>query len=85
MTPENGKHAKMIIKSVNPKHQKSVNRFLTWDQKYDQAVNENQQADRDDSPAQSRAYNRAADLWSALPKREQQNIVKHKPALKGCY
>lgn len=75
----------MSVKAVNEKHQSKVDRFLTWDQKYDQAVIVNNQNDRDDCPKQTRAYNKAADLWCGLPKREQQNLIKQIPSLKGCY
>lgn len=75
----------MLVKAINSKHQKTINSFLQWDRKYDNAVNENNRLNKDNSPKQCRAYSKAYDLWEQLPKREQQNIIKQMPQLKDCY
>lgn len=63
----------MTIVAINKKHQALINRFIKWDAKYNAIVNA---SDGDEGRAGEKAYNKAADIWHALPKREQANINK---------
>lgn len=60
--------------AFNSKWQATVNRFVKADIKYDGIVDANDAADRDGSPQQSSAYDRASELFHELPKREQQKL-----------
>lgn len=56
--------------AINPKYQKIVNRFIAANWKYDEMVD----AGTEDSIAGDKAYNKASELISYLPKREQENL-----------
>jgi hypothetical protein len=71
----------MLIRAINKKYQSKINRFLSWDGKYNDLVN----LDLEESRKGENAYDKANDLWLELPKREQNNIFKYVPELKGCY
>ena len=58
-----------VISAINKKHQATVNKFLSWDTKYNQHVN-----NQDAGPKQAFSYDKAAINWQELPKREQANI-----------
>ena len=71
-----------MIKSINKKHQAIVNRFVKWSLKYDAIVNETGDSG---STKQQNAWDKAAELWVELPKREQANLARQLPNVKGCY
>ena len=66
------------ITAINPKYQSMVKRFVKWDKKYNAIVDFNHANDLDESncPKQERAYEKAAEIFHDLPKREQANINK---------
>lgn len=72
----------MKIQAISKKYQAVVNRFADWNAKYDAIVSETQD---EGGNKQQRAYDKASENWHELPKREQANIVKHLPLVKGCY
>lgn len=70
-----------MITAINKTHQKTVNKFVKFNAKYDALVD----AGRDETAQAANSYEKALDSWSELPKREQANIVKQIPNVKGCY
>lgn len=64
------------VTAINPKYQKTVNRFLNWNQRHDEVVNDNFLNDREGSPLQERTYKKAYIYFHDLPKRERVNICK---------
>lgn len=70
-----------MIQAITKKHQKTVNKFVKFNAKYDALVD----AGRDETTAAANSYEKAFDAWCELPKREQANIVKQIPNVKGCY
>jgi len=69
------------MEAINKAHQTTVNRFIKWNDKYDALVN----AEKEESPAGERAYEKALDLWCELPKREQANLMRLDKSLVGSY
>lgn len=69
------------VTAMNPKHQRKVNAFIKWNAKYDDLVNKC----LEDSNSAYNAYDNAQEIWCELPKREQSNIAKQIPHVKGCY
>lgn len=72
----------MKIEAINKKHQVNVNRFVSWNDKYDAIVSA---TDDNGGSKQEAAHNKASEYWHELPKREQLNIVKSNQLVKGCY
>ena len=70
----------MVI-AINKKYQRKVNAFVNWNAKYDVLVN----AEKEETTQGHNAYSKACDYFHQLPKREQANIEKHIPTVKGCY
>lgn len=66
-----------MITAINKKHQKNVNKFVQWDEKYNAAVDANAANDCDTCTKQERAYEKAITLFQELPKREQDNLRKN--------
>ena len=60
----------MNVVAINKKYQSTVNRFITWNNKHDQAVNE------ENEKKAEKTYDKAYELFHLLPKREQMNIMK---------
>jgi hypothetical protein len=60
--------------AINKKYQSVIKRFLAWDKKYNDLIDA---ADGDECRKAENAYNKAAELWAELPKREQSNIGKN--------
>ncbi|AUR95959.1 hypothetical protein NVP1215B_041 [Vibrio phage 1.215.B._10N.222.54.F7] len=71
----------MKVTAITKKHQKNVNAFVAWNAKYDALVDQ----DKEETRAGENAYAKALDYWCELPKREQANIAKQIPNVKGCY
>lgn len=72
----------MKIQAIHKKYQQTVMLFISWNAKYDAIVD----ATSDNGGrAQERAYENALAYWERLTKREQANIVKFLPSVKGCY
>lgn len=65
-------------KAVNPKHQKTVNKFLKADSQYSSRIDQLHSKDLDDcdDSLASKFYENGCHHWNNLPKREQQNIIK---------
>ncbi|WP_112479551.1 hypothetical protein [Vibrio variabilis] len=63
----------MQVTATNKSHQAKVNRFIRWDEKYNALVD----AEKDGTSAAWNAYDKAAECWEELPKRERTNIAKH--------
>ncbi|HDM8192307.1 TPA: hypothetical protein P0E30_003740 [Vibrio harveyi] len=80
-TPEQDNNGAKTVKALNKKHQRKVDTFLRHNAKYDDLVNKCME----DSDSAYNAYDKALDVWCELPKREQQNIAKQIPNVKGCY
>lgn len=62
------------ITAINKKYQVRINRFIKADIKYDAIVDS---TDDNGGLKQERAYDKAAELFHDLPKREQKNLSKH--------
>lgn len=60
----------MKVIAINKKYQSTVNRFIAWNDKHDQAVNE------ENEKKAEKTYDKACELFRLLPKREQMNIMK---------
>ena len=73
--------APMLVKAVNPTHQKSVNLFIKLNAKYDSIVN----SGLDETRAGDVAFDKAHDAWLNLPKREQKNISRQVVNVAGVY
>lgn len=73
--------SKQTVKAVNPKHQPTVERFLSANAVYDALVD----IEKEETPRGQKAYEKALNLWSKLPKTEQNNIERALPVVKGCY
>jgi hypothetical protein len=73
--------SKLVCVAVNKKYQSTVNRFLAWNFKYDQLVNQ----ELDETRKGEHAYEKAFELYHELTKREQANICKTFNEIKGCY
>ena len=69
------------MSALNPKYNSLVKRFLKHNAKYDYYVD----TEQDHLRAADMAYTNACDIWDELPKREQANLVKQNPELKGAY
>ena len=66
--------AVQVVVALNKKWQATVNRFIKWDKKYNDLVNLDD--DKNDRK-QENAFNKAAENFNELPKREVRNISKH--------
>ena len=64
-----------MVRSIHPKHQDTVNAFLKADALY-QLVRAGDETCK--GVDKQRAYERAEALYDLLPKRERQNLWKHK-------
>lgn len=71
----------ITIQAITKKHQKNVNAFVKYNAKYDALVDDG----RDETTQAANSYEKALDAWCDLPKREQANIIKLIPNVKGCY
>lgn len=81
VSPEQDNDGAKKVEALNKKNQRKVNTFLRHNAKYDELVNKCME----DSDSAYDAYDKAHDVWCELPKREQQNIAKYIPNVKGCY
>lgn len=59
-----------MIKSINSKHQATVDKFVKFDTKYNQLVDEG----KEESKQGDNVYEKACELFSSLPKTEQNNL-----------
>lgn len=64
---------KIGVLAINSKHQKTVNKFLSWNAKYDAIVDATED---NGGRKQENAYNKASEFFSELPKREQKNLAR---------
>lgn len=69
-------------KAISSKNQKAVDKFVKHNLDYDMLVNENDCREDAGKPSphcenkQALAYDKAADIWEALPMSERKNLVK---------
>lgn len=68
-----------MINSINPKYQKTINKWFKLDRQYHDLVNQ----DLDCTVASGRIFTRASELFDSLPKREQININKQYKSIFG--
>jgi hypothetical protein len=61
------------VVAINPKYQSAINRLVAWDVKYNADIDAN---DGEETSKGLNAFEKACDIVSELPKREQLNIRK---------
>jgi len=84
------------IEAIKTKHQSLINRYIKWDRKHSDQVNEHDElylkfedenklyrAEERSMRQQENSFEKLQDLWDDLPKYEQKNVTKQYKSLFG--
>ena len=84
------------IEAIKTKHQSLINRYIKWDRKHSDQVNEHDElytkfeaenklyrAEERSMRQQENSFEKLQNLWDDLPKYEQKNVTKQYKSLFG--